>query len=574
MSDNPYIGNTDSNVIKNDRDDERVQGVLELMQYSADHEDRIAKLENIQENVKLKRHFHAKLPSGGKPMMKSSLYSVMARKTRLNGMTPPRIELEDSSMEAQMAKFVLDEAFNEMGYVKMYKDIYRQYDTEGPAIVFFNPQDSTVRYDIIPYEDFYYDMDSNQLFKEWEGFSNNNMRWFGFRRVVKKSTFDSEYPEFANSVSPGSVFEELQDDDYDYDGTSTTTEDPDQEVELFYCFAPKDGSYEYMVIAGAGATIIDTEWPKAWRSIGGEKLLPLAIYNFSDTEKVGLMSASSVDFVKDAAEALKKNFNHYLGNIGRILNAPTYMFGTTDEGDMTELEKYYSMSDAGFTPYIQRRDKDIKVEQLIPQDVSSTYRSLKEEVLDDTSERVGFQMRKHDNNPSLKVGIFARQEQEEGAAIRIIDERNELEFERTCYIVYCMKYHMGTLKDFTTKIDQYEVGFNAKRLKEALKDYEPKFVVDTDMDFRLTFQENIQVQDQLAQTLIQYTQMNLQNDKTIDGIAQATHSKYVKLGLGKEISKELFVEALRAEPQPQLPQANNIPAVDGLTPTNPIPNAL
>ena len=560
MSDNIFIPE-DGTMIQNDREDEVVSSFIELIDSSTVDPNRTDKKENIKENIEKKREFHSLLPTGRRPMMKSSLYAIVNRKIRMNNMKPPRIDVDVIDVNSQLAMGTVREGLEEIVYEDLHRTTYDRYDTEGTAFVVLDELEGSLVRRVVPIEDMFHDPKGTRLLNEYRGFEEENIRWFAYRSILKRATFNKNFPEFAEKVASGTPTEAIPVSEQDHDGKEYYNWDLDADIEIFYCYSMINEEPVYCVIAGASATIIEMKKGKGYpyKTPDGSEYLPLVVFFFSD-EKLGLYSAGAVDFVKDGAEALKKNLNATLQNVARIVNAPTYMFGSADDADIQELENYYRMQENGYSPIIQRKEADIKIQQLSPQSVSQTYREIKNEVLDDLSERLGFMLRKLDNDPSQRVGIFVRQDMEQGEAIKAIDGRNADNFLRLFYLVYFMKITLTPPKNTKIRIEgvEDELELKPKEVRSLLKDYTPKFLIDTDMDYRMTYQEKLQARDIASNDMIQLYQANITDQLVAQGIAKLKYEKFTMLGLDKIITREEVLASAVAEPPPQ-PEEQAVP---------------
>lgn len=539
----------ESDKVKSDRDDLVVRSALELLEASRNDPNSIEKDEMIEEDVQLKRDFHAKLPNGRRPLMKSSIYAIVSRKIRINGIRAPRVDSVGVSFEDQLALDLVKEGLDEINFNKRHKEIYDRYETEGNGFVIVQEVNGELVSKVIPKQDFFCDPEGRTLDNEWLPYDDQNIRWFGYRESLKRKTFNDNYPEFADKVSNGSPLSEEKAQVVEHDGSEDSDFNIDGDIEVIHLFS-LIGEPRQLAIAGTGATKLwDLSGDKyKYRADNGKPYLPLFIFDFS-TEKIGLYSSSVVTFVKDGAEYLKKMMTAATQNALRISNAPVYMFGSSDEGDIADIEEYYRMAEKGYAPVIQRSDPNIRMQQLAPNDISPTFAAIKALVLDDLSERLGFMLRKHDDNPQVRVSIYVRQDLDEGEAIRAIDRRNNDTFLRMFKCIYWMKRDLVPQKKrkAPTSTDR-RVEIKPSMVKSFLKGYTPEFLVDTDMDLRPTLQDRVQSIDVVSQDIMNLYASNIQDKEVAQVLAELKYRKAVLLGQGKGLKKEDMLAAAIVEP--------------------------
>ena len=561
--DNPYIETGEEVVnLKDYRSDPKVSGVLELLKAGQNNPDVLQKKESINEDVELKKDFHALLPGGRAPLMKSSLYAIASRKIRVTGVKTPKYFINDGKVEAQVAQDLIDEGLEDINFDRIHKSIYDKYETQGSGVTVLREIDGELTAKVVDFDDIMIDPMATFIADEWKGDFEGNARWFAFREKFKRNTFNKLYEELADKVTNGSPLVDNSKYALESDGTTDTdVSDIEKDVEVWHIFSLMDKKPVQISIAGGNAYIVEDlkGYKYKYRANNGKPFLPICLFSLSN-EKVGLWSSSLVGFVKDGAELLKKAWNATVRNSLRIADAPTYMFGSVDETDIHEMVNYYQQAEMGYTPIIQRQDPNVSIQTLAPPDVSSTFAQIKSNTLDDLSERLGFQLRRHEDNPQMKVNIYVRQEMDEGEAVKAIDRRNEDVYKRLFLFVYWMKRDLAPHKKRTTKIEALgdigELELKAKDVKEILKDYTPKIQIDTDMDAKLTFQERVQANDIVANDLMTLYSSNIQDQKVADVLATLRYNKAVKLGLKDQVKKDDFIDAATVEPpvQPEIPQ--------------------
>lgn len=517
-------------------------------------------------------------------MMKGTLYFQIMRKYDESGIKLPKIKATKkgrNDADTQMVTAVKDHIFDVGEFEDAYEDVFDGFKAEGTVVMQIGFVDDRISYEKVDLMDVHFDPIGITINNGKSRRKGRTIKWAVRSVEMEYKDFIEMFPEFAGKVAQGSPQSETS--------QSQGTDDlPDESLRtsigsrITVHYAYNIGSLEPVmaIYAGGSATLIEKKSGKDYPffDTSGKAFLPFEIFQFVRSPSNGLYRPSIIGIIKDGAEALKRMMNQALPNIARSVNPYVFLFGTTDDRIREEMKVYNQMQELGQTPIIMAGDQQVSMQNVAPASVFNEFEGFKKIILDDMGARIGLNLRVFEEVEQTATE-FVGKDRQENTSISSLNRVNKRTFEGIAEKSIALAQRFWKSNDeteinlsiTTTNGVQEDLPIPFKALLELLKEWDGKFIADTDVKSPMTEQERSQGIDEInAQLSNILNATNFTTKEQIKPTVDLLFEKIVLRELDNVVSRpelDRMIGSIIQERQPKPEQGTdgsqqNVPGVE------------
>lgn len=476
-------------------EDPLVKEFLDLKQKYEVQQNRLEKIQDLEEDYNELEALQDRLPQSPSPQMKASILFKLLKIYDQELVDLPKIKPTGNVLQAtdrNLYDALKEQIFEDVGMEQAWKDVLNGFKAEGTVLlqVGFDKDTGELSLDKTDLAECYFDSTLSKLCTKGSA-RGKRIRTIIRTVTMKYSEFIDNFPEWEGKVAPGDpsnsttkyrdVFENFSNGDF-------TESD---ELTVYYCYSvSKSQKPVELVIAGGLATIISKKEGKAYpyyevTSTGAKRpYLPFIDYHFT-TVKRGFYSLSMIGMMKDISESYRKALNAALPVFHKQVNPILLLFGATDERVKEEIKLAQELQTLGRTRVVPVGQQGVSMGTLSPQgNIFTDFQNFRQQILNDAGMRfdINFQALEEVEQTATE---FVGKTKTEVKAVTALYKINKLALSATTkYLVQLAVNNLSTqdprvLKFNIDEENEEEIGFG--ELLGLIKGSQFDFMVDTDL---------------------------------------------------------------------------------------------